>query len=238
MNVCDIRVYRGCDFWMGIHAVDSVSWKHSWLQSCVWPYKLIFSILSVQVQLWGLPGHSWLASVPDCSASSGGHRVRFGFGWTGWRIERPGGLQLQGHPQLPPKYRWGFPYNLGYCVLYLLRSLHLLLLSLLTLASLSLLQCTVMQAGWCLALLRIEHVSACRDGFISMRVIPSKRYERTPYNTRTLARQSPKHVNNIQIQMVSVLIQAWGFKNLTSMYKYHWNCKLHWLKRLWPNDPS
>lgn len=173
--MCDIQVCQGTwMFWMGsVHvcAVNSVQWKPIRLQSCVGPHKLIFSILSLQVQLWGLPGHSWLASVPDCSASSGGHCVRFGFGWAGWRLEGPGGFQLQGHPQLPPKHRCGLLYNLRYCVGYLVKK------NITESLFLSLLQCTVTQDGWCLALWRADLVSACRDGFISMRDILSKRYE-------------------------------------------------------------
>lgn len=60
----------------------------------------------IQIQLRGLQGHCRLAAGPDRCPTHSRHRVWLGPRRAGWHVKGPGGLQLQGHPQLSTEHRW------------------------------------------------------------------------------------------------------------------------------------
>lgn len=131
---------------------------------------LLFALFHVQLYLWGVQGHCRLASGPDRRPTYGGHRVRVRPRRAGWHVKGPGGLQLQGHPQLPPEHRW-VDASTHISVCRLLRLTRLTLTNRLCFS----LQCMDMQDGWCLAHWRDGHVFACRGASTCMRAIQSRR---------------------------------------------------------------
>lgn len=74
-------------------------------QSCALTiYSIVTASPVMQLHLWGVQGHCWLADGPDRRPAQGGHRVWLRARRSGWHVEGPGHLQLQGHPQLSTEH--------------------------------------------------------------------------------------------------------------------------------------